>query len=69
MKENQTISHNYLLQGDSSYNQPPGLTPGASEMYDSNVDELLNPALYIVSARDQCYPRYIIEYKVMKSTL
>lgn len=38
-------------------------------MYDSNVDELLNPALYIVSARDQCYPRYIIEYKVMKSTL
>ena len=38
-------------------------------MYGSNVDELLKPTLYFVFERDQCYPRYLTEYKVRQSTL
>ena len=38
-------------------------------MCNSNVDELLNLGLYIVFERDHCYPRYLIEYKVGRSTM
>ena len=57
---------NYVLfQGKSSYTRAPPLTPGGYELYDSCVDNLSNSSMYIVFERDQCYPEYLIKYKLM----
>ena len=57
----------FLLQGNPSYTRPPPLKPGGYELYDSCVDNASNPTMYIVFERDQCYPKYLIEYEMWES--
>ena len=67
-QEKEKTKENYLIfQGNSSYTRPPPLTSGGYELYDSCVDNLSNPSMYIVFERDQCYPKYLIKYKLTKS--
>ena len=58
----------FLLQGNPSYTQPPPLKPGGYELYDSFIDNVSNPTMYIVFERDQYYPKYLIEYEMWEST-
>ena len=57
----------FLLQGNPSYTRPPPLKPGGYELYDSCVDNVSNPTMHIVFERDQCYPKYLIEYEMWES--
>ena len=59
----------FIFQGKSFYIHPPTLTTGASEFYDSCVDNVSSPSLYIVFEIDQCYPKYLIEYEVNENSV
>lgn len=53
-----------LFQGNSSYVRPPPLEEGSLDLYDSCVNNVNNPAMYIIFEFDQCYPRYLIKYNL-----
>ena len=50
--------------GDSGYRRPPPKQPSnpASDRYDSCVDNILNPTIFVIFDIDQCYPEYVIKY-------
>ena len=50
--------------GHSSYRRPPAKNPvdQASDLYDSCVNCVSFPTIFVVFDIDQCYPEYIIEY-------
>ena len=50
--------------GDSRYRRPPSKQPSnpASDRYDSCVDNILNPTIFVTFDIDQCYPEYVIKY-------
>ena len=54
----------FIFQGKSSYTRPPLLPTGTYELYDSCVDNLSDPKMYIVFEIDQCYPKYLIKYEL-----
>ena len=46
---------------------PPPIDPTEPEvLYDSVVDKLDNPALFVVFRYDQCYPEYLIAFTFKK---
>ena len=51
-------------EGKSSYQRPPLKNPGnpASDLYDSCVDKVSDPSIFVIFQNDQLYPEYIIEY-------
>ena len=51
-------------EGKSSYQRPPSKNPGnpASDLYDSCVDNMSSPSIFVIFQNDQLYPEYIIEY-------
>ena len=57
-------------EGYSSYRRPPpkNLSNPASDLYDSCVDDKLNPTIFVVFDTDQFYPEYIIKYSHATST-
>ena len=56
-----------IKNGKSSYKRPPPLTTDVTSLYDSCVDNELNPPINIVCERDQWYPKYLIQYKLGRS--
>lgn len=56
--------------GHSSYRRPPSKVPSdpASDLYDSCVDNLPNPTIFVVFDTDQFYPQYIIQYSTGSQT-
>ncbi|KAJ8381818.1 hypothetical protein SKAU_G00025960 [Synaphobranchus kaupii] len=53
--------------GNSMYYRPPNLnplTPGY-ELYDTCVDQIADPSIFVVFDNCQCYPYYLIKYKVV----
>ena len=54
--------------GHSSYRRPPLKNPldPASDLYDSCVDNIANPAIFVVFDTDQFYPEYIIQYSTQR---
>ncbi|XP_029437512.1 protein mono-ADP-ribosyltransferase TIPARP-like [Rhinatrema bivittatum] len=52
-------------RGLGSLRRPPALLPGSatSDLYDSCVDSLEEPQIYVIFDSDQCYPYFIIKYK------
>jgi len=56
--------------GDSSYRRPPQKDPTnpASDLYDSCVDDVSFPTIFVVFDTDQFYPEYIIEYSADSNT-
>lgn len=59
----------FIFQGKPSHTHPPPLTTGASEFYDSCVDNVSAPSVYIVFEIDQCYPKYLTEYEVNENSV
>ena len=57
-----TLCSNFVLQGSPDLKRPPPLSRNNLDLYDSCVDDVNNPSIYVVFERDQCYPRYLISY-------
>ncbi|XP_048862591.1 protein mono-ADP-ribosyltransferase PARP12 [Brienomyrus brachyistius] len=49
-------------EGDSSYLRPPSKDGGDVHFYDSCVDDIYNPSIYVVFEKHQVYPEYLIQY-------
>ena len=50
--------------GSTSFVHPPPRNPkDPFELFDSCVDNLQNPNIYVIFTFDQVYPEYIIEYE------
>lgn len=49
-------------RGDSSYMRPPSKDGGDSYFYDSCVDNVHNPSIFVVFEKHQIYPEYLITY-------
>ncbi|XP_057290564.1 uncharacterized protein LOC130613242 [Hydractinia symbiolongicarpus] len=48
--------------GNSTMKRPPLIPNSELEIYDSCVNKLANPSIFVVFDRDQCYPKYLISY-------
>ncbi|KAM4748713.1 protein mono-ADP-ribosyltransferase PARP12-like [Rhinophrynus dorsalis] len=48
--------------GNSSYLRPPAKQLSSSGLYDSCVDVVLNPSIFIIFEKHQIYPEYLIKY-------
>ena len=50
--------------GNASLRKPPPLDPSQpfGKAYDSCVDNVYDPKVFVVFDSSQCYPEYIIEY-------
>ncbi|XP_070560801.1 zinc finger CCCH-type antiviral protein 1-like [Ptychodera flava] len=49
--------------GDSSYKRPPEMNAMTGDLYDSCVDKMYNPSIFVIFALDQLYPTYLITYR------
>ena len=60
----QVLTGEYTV-GDSSMKAPPAKNPqvDANVLFDSTVDSVSNPAVFVVYQDTQCYPSYLISYQ------
>ncbi|CAB1345989.1 unnamed protein product [Coregonus sp. 'balchen'] len=49
-------------RGNSDLRRPPPKGEGSPTLYDSCVDNVLNPSIYVVFERHQVYPEFLIKY-------
>lgn len=58
-----------FVVGNSAYVRPPpmNLYEKGGKLYDSCVDSIKEPKLFVIFANDQTYPAYIITYKKSKN--
>ncbi|XP_018621479.1 protein mono-ADP-ribosyltransferase PARP12-like [Scleropages formosus] len=49
-------------KGCSSYVRPPSKDGGDVNFYDSCVDDVYNPSIFVVFEKHQVYPEYLIQY-------
>uniref|UniRef100_A0A3P9CRG0 Poly [ADP-ribose] polymerase 12 n=1 Tax=Maylandia zebra TaxID=106582 RepID=A0A3P9CRG0_9CICH len=49
--------------GSSDYRRPPSKDGGGINFYDSCVDDVMDPSIYVVFEKHQIYPEYLIKYK------
>ncbi|XP_066933775.1 uncharacterized protein [Clytia hemisphaerica] len=50
-------------RGDRTLKRPPPISPSDPHtLYDSCVNSISSPSMYIVFERDQCYPQYLITF-------
>uniref|UniRef100_W5LGJ7 Si:ch73-252i11.1 n=1 Tax=Astyanax mexicanus TaxID=7994 RepID=W5LGJ7_ASTMX len=49
--------------GDSSYVRPPSKDGGDTHFYDSCVNNLHSPSIFVVFEKHQIYPEYLIQYR------
>lgn len=57
-----------MALGDSTYRRPPKL-PSSYALYDCCVDNLLNPKIFVVYDSCQCYPFFLIQYKLLSEPI
>ncbi|MEQ2202497.1 hypothetical protein XENOCAPTIV_003540, partial [Xenoophorus captivus] len=50
-------------EGKSSYVRPPSKDSGDINFYDSCVDNIANPSIFVVFEKHQIYPEYLLQYK------
>ncbi|NWH37320.1 PAR12 polymerase, partial [Chloropsis hardwickii] len=51
------------VKGNAAYVRPPMKCADKLWLYDSCVDDQLNPSVFVIFEKHQIYPEYIIEYK------
>ncbi|NXT69860.1 PAR12 polymerase, partial [Chaetops frenatus] len=51
------------VKGNATYVRPPTKCADTLWLYDSCVDDELNPSVFVVFEKHQIYPEYVIEYK------
>uniref|UniRef100_A0A8C4NAB3 Poly [ADP-ribose] polymerase n=1 Tax=Eptatretus burgeri TaxID=7764 RepID=A0A8C4NAB3_EPTBU len=49
------------MQGKETYRRPPEKAPNI--LYDSCVDDISNPEIFVIFEKDQMYPEYLLEYE------
>uniref|UniRef100_A0A3P8P5N1 Uncharacterized protein n=1 Tax=Astatotilapia calliptera TaxID=8154 RepID=A0A3P8P5N1_ASTCA len=49
--------------GSSDYRRPPSKDGGGINFYDSCVNDVMNPSIFVVFEKQQIYPEYLIKYK------
>ncbi|KAL0962869.1 hypothetical protein UPYG_G00346560 [Umbra pygmaea] len=49
-------------KGDPSYLRPPSKDGGDTIFYDSCVDSVSNPSIFVIFEKHQVYPEYLIQY-------
>uniref|UniRef100_A0A4W5LPU8 Uncharacterized protein n=1 Tax=Hucho hucho TaxID=62062 RepID=A0A4W5LPU8_9TELE len=49
-------------RGNSDLLRPPPKGEGSPTLYDSGVDNVLNPSIYVVFEKHQVYPEFLIKY-------
>ncbi|KAJ1122326.1 hypothetical protein NDU88_000819 [Pleurodeles waltl] len=57
-----------MALGDAKYSRPPKL-PSSHALYDCCVDNLLNPKIFVVYDSCQCYPFFLIQYKLLSEPI
>ncbi|XP_016307641.1 poly [ADP-ribose] polymerase 12 isoform X1 [Sinocyclocheilus anshuiensis] len=50
-------------KGESSYLRPPSKDGGDTVFYDSCVNDVFDPSVFVVFEKHQIYPEYLIEYR------
>lgn len=50
-------------KGDSSYLRPPSKDGGDTVFYDSCVNDVCDPSIFVVFEKHQIYPEYLIQYR------
>ena len=43
--------------------RPPHLPGEPEKLFDSCVNSMTDPSIFVIFERDQCYPRYLITYR------
>ncbi|XP_054856294.1 zinc finger CCCH-type antiviral protein 1-like isoform X2 [Eublepharis macularius] len=51
-----------FVVGHATYNRPPAKSAGLTNCYDSCVDKMLDPSIFVIFEKYQIYPAYIISY-------
>lgn len=57
-----------FTEGHPSFRRPPKIPEHEHKLYDSCVDQVHDPKLFVVFDRNQCYPDYLIMYTDKNST-
>ncbi|XP_026182494.2 protein mono-ADP-ribosyltransferase PARP12 [Mastacembelus armatus] len=52
-------------KGSSGYLRPPSKDGGDVNFYDSCVDDVSNPSIFVVFEKHQIFPEYLLQYKTM----
>ncbi|XP_062581135.1 protein mono-ADP-ribosyltransferase PARP12-like [Saccostrea cucullata] len=52
-----------FVKGKHDVTCPPTIPGKGHKRYDSCVDDVTNPSIFVVFDRNQCYPEYLIAYK------
>ncbi|XP_038156248.1 protein mono-ADP-ribosyltransferase PARP12 [Cyprinodon tularosa] len=50
-------------KGDSNYKLPPSKDGGVHNLYDSCVNDVTDPSIFVVFKENQIYPEYLLQYK------
>jgi len=59
---NRVLTGQYTV-GNPSYITPPPKSPRSHDLYDSVVDDINNPSIFVIFADAQAYPDYLITFK------
>ncbi|NXW54413.1 PAR12 polymerase, partial [Eurystomus gularis] len=51
-----------FVQGNPEYLRPPPRADNSNRLYDSCVDDLTDPSIFVIFEKHQIYPAYILEY-------
>lgn len=54
-------------EGSPSYVRPPHKDKRGISLFDSCVDNVANPSIYVIFERQQIYPEYLLQYKLPKT--
>ena len=59
------ITIGQVAKGDGSLKRPPAIDPSnpMKGLYDSCVDNVMSPSIYVIFDNSQTYPDYLIEYQ------
>lgn len=53
--------------GNGSYRRPPAKPGKLDELYDSCVNNVADPSIFVVFEKNQFYPEYLIEYQLSET--
>lgn len=54
-------------EGSPDYVRPPHKDKGGMSLFDSCVDNVANPSIYVIFERQQIYPEYLLQYQLPKT--
>lgn len=54
-------------EGSPDYVRPPHKDKGGMSLFDSCVDNVANPCIYVIFERQQIYPEYLLQYQLPKT--